>query len=167
MALNGVEVLRNQMFVRLPFCDNDLVEFAISIPPGLRYKRHLIKNALIISHPQFAKVPLTETGLPLMECARELIIRTETFARWHLNRRGFTRVQYPRKRPYSDYNKWFRTDLKDWMIQILMDSSFIRAGYFRPEFVENLINAQLTGENHAGRIGALITIALWHKLYVG
>jgi len=167
MALNGVEVLRDKMFVRLPFCDNDLVEFAASIPPGLLYKRRLVKNAFVYFHPELAKVPLTETGLPMMECAREILLRAENTTRWHLNRRGFNQVQYPRKRPYADYNNWFRHELKDWMMGILTDSEFEKTDYFSPVYVRNLLDEHLAGENHAGRIGALLTVALWHRMYVG
>ena len=35
-SLKGAELVRSKTPVRLPYCDNDLVDFALSIPPGLR-----------------------------------------------------------------------------------------------------------------------------------
>ena len=166
MALNGVEVVRNRMFVRLPFCDNDLIEFSLSVPPGLRYRRHLTKNSLIKTYPKLAQVPNTETGYPLMECTRDVMMRFEDILRWHLHTRGFTRVSYPSKRPYQNYNEWFRTVLKDWMIETLSNEQFYDLGCFKREYIEGLVQEQLAGAKHAGRLGALLSIALWQRMYL-
>ena len=61
MTIKGVEVVRSRAMVRLPFCDNDLVEFSLTVPPGLRYERRLVKNAFIKAFPELAQVPITET----------------------------------------------------------------------------------------------------------
>ena len=47
MTLNGVEWVRSQAHVRLPFADKDLVTFMLTVPPGFRYNRGIIKDLFI------------------------------------------------------------------------------------------------------------------------
>jgi asparagine synthase (glutamine-hydrolysing) len=166
MALNGVEVLRQRAFVRLPFCDNDLVEFSLRVPPGLRYQRRLIKNAFVRAFPDLAQVPVTDTGYPMMDCARDVMMRVDSILRWHLHKAGFSQISYPKKRPYQDYNGWFRTVLRGWMEENLLSPEIESLGYFNQEYVRNLVSEHIGGQNHAVRIGALLSLVLWHKKYL-
>jgi asparagine synthase (glutamine-hydrolysing) len=84
MTIKGVEVVRTQAMVRLPFADNDLVEFSIKVPPGLLYERRLMKDAFIREFPKLAQVPVTDTGLPLMLCMRDITRRANQVIWWHL-----------------------------------------------------------------------------------
>jgi len=101
MTLNGVEVVRSRAVVRLPFCDNDLVQFALTIPPGLQLERYLVKNAFSRTFLNLAKVPTTETGLPMISCARDVFIRLNRLIRWRLDRVGLN--GQPERRGYKDY----------------------------------------------------------------
>jgi len=58
MTINGVEVVRIRAIVRLPFCDNDLLDFVLTVPPGLHFERHLIKTAFARTYPKLPKLPL-------------------------------------------------------------------------------------------------------------
>lgn len=166
MALNGVEAVRSGAFVRLPYCDNDLVDFCLRVPPGLRYERRLIKNAFICAYPDLAQVPYTETGLPMMDCVRETLIRTENLLRWHLNSVGLKNVGLSRQRPYQNYNLWFRTVLRDWVDELLLDELSLRRGYFQPEAVKRLLVEQRAGAKLATQLGVLLSIELWHRMYL-
>jgi hypothetical protein len=54
LTLQGVEVVRSRAIVRLPFCDNDLLDFALTVPPGLLLDRHLSKAVFVRRFPEWA-----------------------------------------------------------------------------------------------------------------
>ena len=166
MTIKGVEVVRSKTFVRLPFADNDLVEFSLRLPPGLRYERRLQRNAFIRDFPELAQIPTTDTGLPMMSCFRDVYLRGLKVVRWHLKKKGLDRLAGRDTRHYKDYNLWFRTVLRQWVEGTLLDKRSLDRGYFNPEFIRKLVSSHMSGENHAGRIGALMALELWHRLYL-
>jgi asparagine synthase (glutamine-hydrolysing) len=164
LALNGVLVVRSRAAVRLPFADNDLVDFSLSVPPGLLYQRRLVRQTFIRDFPELAKVPSTDTGLPMMDCFQDVWLRAENFARSQLHRRGLTSVRYPDRRKYQNYDLWFRTVLRDWTEGILLDKRTLERGYFEPGYIRNVVASHMTGAvNKAAQLGSLLSIELWHR----
>jgi asparagine synthetase B (glutamine-hydrolysing) len=166
MTLNGVEVARTHAVVRLPFGDNDLLDFALTVPPGLLFERYLPKAVLISRFPDLAGIPIAGTGRPLRSNARDIVAQAKTLLTWHLKRRGLGRLAPRERRPYKDYDRWFRTLLRPWLENILLDRRTLDRGYFRPDYVRQLVAAHMNGANHAVRLGALATIELWHRQFV-
>jgi hypothetical protein len=166
MTLNGVEVVRTRAVVRLPFGDNDLLDFALTVPPGFLFERYLPKAVLVAMFPDLASIPIAGTGRPLRSNARDLAVQARTLLSWHLRRYGLERLVSRARRPYKDYDRWFRTVLRPWVEGILLDRRSLDRGYFRPEYVRQLVAAHMGGTNHAGRLGALLTIELWHREFL-
>jgi asparagine synthase (glutamine-hydrolysing) len=166
MTIKGVEVLRSKAIVRLPFADNDLVDFSLRLPPGFRYGRRLQRNAFIRDFPKLAQIPTTDTGLPMMSCARDVYLRGLQVIRWHLNARGLGRLIGQERRPYKDYKLWFRTVLRDWVEETLLDNRLLERGYFNPQTIRRIVTEHMAGEDHAVRIGALLSLELWHRQYM-
>lgn len=166
MTIKGVEVVRSQAMVRLPFCDRDLLDFALRLPPGLLYHRRVIYNAFIQRFPKLAQIPVTPSGLPMTSCARDIRIRTERMLRWHLINRGLLKGPYTERRPYADYHGWFRTILRGWVESTLLSERSLNRGYYKPEALRSVVDAHMQGANHAVRLGALLAIELWHQLYL-
>lgn len=163
MTLNGVEVARTRAVVRLPFSDNDLVDFALTVPPGFLFERYLPKAALVSLFPGLARIPIASTGRPLRSCARDVIAQVRTLMAWHLRKYGLEGLASQRRRPYKDYDTWFRTVLRPWVEHLLLDRRTLDRGYFKPDYVRQLVAAHMNGTNHAVRLGALLTIELWHR----
>jgi len=166
MTLKGVEVARSEAVVRLPFADNDLVEFSLRLPPGLRYERRLQKNAFIRAFPKLAQVTSTETGLPMMSCFQDVLLRGREVIRWHLESRGLSRLAGPARRPYADYNLWFRTTLYKWVEKTLLSPRAMERGYFNPDQVRQIVSDHKAGADYTTLIGALMSIELWHCMYI-
>jgi asparagine synthase (glutamine-hydrolysing) len=166
MTIKGVEVVRTRAMVRLPFCDNDLVEFSIKVPPGLLYERRLIKDAFIREFPKLAQIPVTDTGLPLMLCMRDITRRANQVIWWHLQSTRWKDRVGPMKRPYKDYNNWFRTTLRNWVEQTLLNPHALQRGYLKPECIRKIFSEHMSGENHTVKLGALLSLELWHKLFI-
>jgi asparagine synthase (glutamine-hydrolysing) len=166
MTLKGVEVVRNRGIVRLPFCDNDLVDFALATPPGLLFERRLQRDALTRHYPRLAQAPLPETGRPLSFCARDVGWQVRTLAGWHLRKRGLGWLA-PREgeRPYKDYNRWFRTALRPWVEELLLSPRALDRGHLDAAFVRRLVEDHMGGANHAVKLGALLTFELWQRRF--
>jgi hypothetical protein len=166
MTLNGVEAARGRAVVRLPFCDNDLLDFALKVPPGFLFERYLPKAALIRYFPRLARIPVAGTGRPLASCARDVLIQVKGMISWHLEKRGLGRLAPGGQRPYKDYNNWFRNQLRPWVEDTLLNRRTLDRGYFKPEYVRRLLAEHAGGANHAVRLGALLTLELWHRQFV-
>ncbi len=164
--LSGLEMVRSQAIVRAPFCDNDLVEFMLTVPPGLRLDRFLFKKALVRAFPDLAKVPYEKTGLPLVACARDLRIRIDKQVRWRLHTAGLKWISVPHNRPYADYNGWMRTVLRDWTEETLLNKRTLERGYFDPDFIRNLVAEHMAGADHTCKLGVLLALELWHRMFL-
>jgi asparagine synthase (glutamine-hydrolysing) len=64
------------------------------------------------------------------------------------------------------YVPWLKHDLKDAVWSILMDPRSIQRGYFRRAAVEQLINSNANGHDFSKEIFSLITLELWHRMFV-
>jgi asparagine synthase (glutamine-hydrolysing) len=163
MTINGVELVRSRAVVRLPFCDKDLIEYMLKVPPGLRFKRYLMKQAFIQTFPELAKIPVTETHLPLVSCMRDALIRMESNVRWKARSAGLKWISVSKRKSYTDYNGWMRAELRPWVEGILLNSRTLDRGYFNPDSVRNLVTEHLNGTDNALKLGALINLELWHR----
>jgi asparagine synthase (glutamine-hydrolysing) len=166
MTIKGVEVVRSKAMVRLPFCDNDLVEFSLRIPPGLMYERSMVKNAFIREFPKLAQIPTTETGFPLMLCSRDVLIRAKHVVYSHLNSQKLKNFLGPIQQPYQDYQGWFRNELRGWVEQTLLNPGALNRGYLKPECIREVVLDHMAGRNHSVKLGALLTLERWHQQYL-
>lgn len=166
MGLNGVELVRSQAIVRTPFCDKDLIDFVLMMPPGYRLGRNLVKDVFIQEFPELAKIPFTETGYPLVSCRRDLLMRFNRQVQWRLQAAGIKWFPVTKKREYSDYNGWMRTVLRAWVEGILLSERTLDRGYFNPDFLINLVREHMAGADHAKKLSALIAIEMWHRQFL-
>jgi asparagine synthetase B (glutamine-hydrolysing) len=166
MTLNGIEVVRSVLATRLPFADRDLVEFALEVPPGYQFERYLTRQMFIRYFPDYSKVPLADTGLPLISCTRDLRLRAKQIAQWHLNEMGLEWLRWPSRKPYKDYGSWFRTVLRSWVEDTLLNSKSSIGQYVDSELVRGLVSEHMSGVNHSVRLGALLTLELWHRRFL-
>jgi asparagine synthase (glutamine-hydrolysing) len=166
MTLNGVEGVRDRAAVRLPFADNDLLDFSLRVPPGLRYGRQVMVQAFIQAFPAYAQIPFTPSGLPLMACARDIMRRGTMWAQWHLRRVGLGRLAGPTARPAKDYGRWLRTVLRPWVEATLLSDASLGRGFFQPAEIRRLVSEHMNGEDHTVRLGALLSLEAWHREYL-
>jgi asparagine synthase (glutamine-hydrolysing) len=64
------------------------------------------------------------------------------------------------------YERWMRTDLKDWVRDILLDSKTVSRGYFKKSAVEQLIEEDCRHHNHPKEILSLVSLELWHRAFL-
>jgi asparagine synthase (glutamine-hydrolysing) len=62
---------------------------------------------------------------------------------------------------------WSRHELKDLILNVLLDPRTLQRGYLNPPAVRQLLDEHFRGRrNHAGRIWRLLMFGLWHRNYL-
>jgi asparagine synthetase B (glutamine-hydrolysing) len=166
MTLRGVDVVRSKALVRLPFTDNDLVEFSLRIPPGLRHDRRLVQHAFMKAHPELSHIPISWTGMPMQSNSRDLMMRARNMLQWHLYKYGLSKQRAIPWKPYKDYHNWFRGMLRPWMEGLLLSDRFMQRNYYQPESVRSMVSQHMAGKNQTVRLGAMLAIEIWHRLFI-
>jgi asparagine synthase (glutamine-hydrolysing) len=63
------------------------------------------------------------------------------------------------------YELWLRTELRDWLRQILLDRETLSRGYFEKRAVERLLACQVTTGKYSKELFSLATLELWHRIF--
>jgi asparagine synthase (glutamine-hydrolysing) len=64
------------------------------------------------------------------------------------------------------YDTWMRTELKDWVHDILLDRESISRGYFNRQCIENLIADDIQTRRYPKEILSLVALELWHRNFL-
>lgn len=64
------------------------------------------------------------------------------------------------------YERWMRTELKDWVRDILLGSTALSRGYFKKSCIEQLLEEDLRQHNHPKEILSLVSLELWHRAFL-
>jgi asparagine synthase (glutamine-hydrolysing) len=154
--------------VLAPFTDNEFVDFALLIPDVLAFTRFVEKETIVKYLPKVASVPWNKTRLPL-NASR---LRKGLHWRWErLNRNPLVRAtiakRYARMNDnYLNAGEAIRKGSNDFVVSRVRDNSFL-AEYFEMDRVRQLLDDHMMGTCNAyGKITALLTLCLWHELFV-
>jgi asparagine synthase (glutamine-hydrolysing) len=62
---------------------------------------------------------------------------------------------------------WFRTDLFPVVSQTLKNSHFVKEGWFKREYIQQLLDEHHTNRyDHHVRLWMLLNLEVWHQLYI-
>lgn len=161
----GDELVRSRVICRTPFNDNDLVDFSLTIPPGLRLHRHIFIEAMIRMFYPLAKVPSDKTGFPLVTCGRGLRIQFDQQLRWRLREYGLN-VPERRHVSYVNYAVWFRNELRHWLEDVLLSRRALERGYFKEAGLRRLVSSHMNGEDYSQELGVFLSLELWHRQFI-
>jgi asparagine synthase (glutamine-hydrolysing) len=64
------------------------------------------------------------------------------------------------------YESWMRTELKDWVRDVLLDSESLSRGYFNRSCLEYLIDEDLRFHSYPKEILSLVSLELWHRAFL-
>ena len=65
------------------------------------------------------------------------------------------------------YAMWLRTDLKDWVRSVVLDSRSLSRGYFRRQTLEHLLERDAKFQDHPKEVLSLVSLELWHRAFTG
>jgi len=64
-------------------------------------------------------------------------------------------------------SRWFRTELKDYVYEILLDPRTLNRGYFRREGIERLLNEHIAARyDHSSKIWSLLFLEIWFRVFI-
>ncbi|MBE9513735.1 MAG: hypothetical protein IMY83_01700 [Chloroflexi bacterium] len=156
------------------FYDNDVVDFAQTIPPSLRWGENaLYRQVVLLVAPELAEIPATTAyGLPLNTTYKQMARRKRrrnVLERWRRRLRKISIGLIPPMgtRFFVDYNRWLRRELRGWAESILLDPQTLNRDYWNAPAITQLWEDHLRGNrNLAQALTALITFELWHRMYL-
>lgn len=154
--------------VASPFLDRDFVDFILHVPSALMLNRNLYKKMIIQHLPKVASAPYNETRLPL----NASWIRKGLHWRWEsLNRNSLIRATIGRRYAkmndnYLNTHEAISTGSRDFVEKHIRNNEFL-AEFFKMEKINELLDNHLSGKAHEpSKITALLTLALWGKMFV-
>ena len=64
------------------------------------------------------------------------------------------------------FGSWLRTDLKEFVREVLLDRTTIERGYFNASCIEGLLRANAECGSYAKEVLSLLTLELWHRAFL-
>lgn len=63
------------------------------------------------------------------------------------------------------YRMWLRSNLRDWVGEILLDRKTVNRGYFQKSAVEKLVRHNSNGTDYSKELFSLVVLELWHRIF--
>jgi asparagine synthetase B (glutamine-hydrolysing) len=171
----GPQLLRTAVEVRCPFFDARMLELVGILSPMQRSSdKPLQRHAIGALAPALAKIPWERTGLPLTagflkthgrRVARVLRRKTHSI----LERQFGNSFKLQSGTKMIDYDEMIRTspELRRRVEAILLDRWAEGSRLFNRASLQALLDHHRRGAgNHAEIIGRILTIEMWHQLFV-
>ena len=163
---------RSKFEDRMPFYDNDLVDFILKIPPELRYNHYLYIKFLKVLAPDLAKIPYNLTGVradaPVFLYNLGRLIKMRGLKRRLRNITGGL-ICKSIKTTYADLDEWIREDpnTNDFFKDIILDKRTLDRGYFNREYITKVFNEHMSRKkDYSELLCAIVTFELWNRLFV-
>jgi asparagine synthetase B (glutamine-hydrolysing) len=164
-------VLANATQVIEPYFDNDLVDFALSLPPEMRACGRLFKGLLQQHFPELAAVGGTGSLAGGSSQTPSVLRRLDALVR-QMHRRVnryllFFNPSLTGDRPDSAiyYNHWLRNAARPFVTRLLQREDLL-GDYLDMRAVQALVDSHMSGRRNAFRtLGALATFALWRRQF--
>ncbi|MGQ9671487.1 MAG: asparagine synthase-related protein, partial [Desulfosoma sp.] len=63
--------------------------------------------------------------------------------------------------------RWFRSELKDYVREMLLSPQTLHRGYFNEKSLRRLIEEHQSGKcDHGHQLWALMTFEMWHRVFI-
>ena len=150
--------------VQEPYFDNDLVDYALNLPPAMRTGGRLMSAVLAQRFPSLAG--LASTG---GQARAPMLLRL-----WrHMRRRVGRTLFFLRPGPLGDdptrailYNHWMRNAARPFVTSLLTRSDLL-GDFVDMREVRRMLDEHMTGRSNGYRLlGALVTFAEWRKQFM-
>ena len=151
-----------------PFLDVEFVEFAYHIPPPLAIYQNVYRKMIVKHLPKVASVPHNDTKLPLnaSRIRKGLHWRWESLIRNPLIRATIGRRYAKMNDNYLNTHEAISTGSRDFVEKSIRNNQFL-AEFFKMEKINELLDNHMNGKAHEqSKITALLTFALWGKMFV-
>lgn len=149
--------MAHSLETRVPFLDNDLVDFALKIPP--RFKLSSLEQVTWMDEDEIGKLrkyyQTTRDGKNILRKSMQGLIPQEILER---EKQGFS----------APDASWFRGESIDYIKQLLLNPKARIYDYLNPAYVQKRLEEHASGEfNHRLFIWSLLSFEWWLRQFVG
>jgi asparagine synthase (glutamine-hydrolysing) len=165
----GAFLCRTQVETRTPYSDNELYDLLCRVPARWRLDRQMQLAVIKRSRPDLARVPWDYTGLPASMCSPKVIRLRRVYFRARREIESLTRGLVPavRARQRANYALWYRTVLRSWLEDILLDERTLARGYYDAKGLRQLIEEHMRDQrDRSVQFGLLLTFELWNRMFI-
>lgn len=149
--LHGILVIEDKLSMahslesRVPFLDNELVDFTTRIP-----SRYLLNDSWV----ETAKTDINVSGKYILRRAMANILPREIIEN--------------RKQGFSPPDQsWYMQQLVRYIKNTILTEQSLDRGYFRREFIENMLEQHIAGKaNHRLLIWSLLSFEWWNRIFL-
>jgi len=149
--LHGILVIEDKLSMahslesRVPFLDNELVDFTTRIP-----SKYLLNDTWV----ETAKTDINVSGKYILRRAMENILPREIIEN--------------RKQGFSPPDQsWYMQQLVRYIKSTILSEQSLDRGYFQREFIENILEQHISGRaNHRLLIWSLLSFEWWNRLFL-
>jgi asparagine synthase (glutamine-hydrolysing) len=144
------------------------VDTKTSLPDDLLLKadKMTMANSIELRVP-FLDHKLLEFAASLPENQKVRGLTTKYLAKRALSSRIPEPILKRRKAGFPvPFGAWLRTDLKEFVHEVLLDRTTIERGYFNTACVEGLLRANAESGLYAKEVLSLLTLELWHRAFL-
>lgn len=162
ICLQPSNLIMRKNFSRMPFCDNEFVEFALSIPVDMKLRNDIYRKILDRSFPMLKDAPTTNDVVRMKDKFRHILIRNRLdFIRYSLNIfKAFRSKPKAHRKRISDTSKdiGFLVDLA---------KSMDMPGFIDKEMLIRRIDDDMRdGIDPCYFLEPLMQFCIWHRLFV-
>jgi len=144
--------MSHSLETRVPFMDNDLVDYTLTIPS--RYK--LDVESLMNGQNHFAEngALLSSDGKFVLRDAMTGLIPEA--------------VRIRKKQGFSPPDEsWYRGETMNYIKEILLDRKTLARGYFQPAYIRKVVDEHTSGKvNHRLLIWSLLCFEWWNRIFM-
>jgi asparagine synthase (glutamine-hydrolysing) len=149
--LHGILVVEDKLSMahslesRVPFLDNDLVDFTSKIPTN-----YLLND----SWQNGGKNDINLSGKHTLRRAMEGVLPKEIIEN---RKQGFS----------APDQSWYMKHLVQYIKSIILSDRSMDRGYFQKQYIENIINEHISGKvNHRLLIWSLLSFEWWNRIFI-
>lgn len=148
--------MANSLETRLPFLDNDLVDFALKIPLGMKLS-HMDKQVLLDENIPYKRVLQQHQEVEGKVILRDTMSRLLPEAIVSKRKQGFS----------APDASWFRGESIDYINRVLRSPKALLYEFISRKYVHTVLDEHCSGKvNHRLLIWSLLSFEWWCKLFL-
>ncbi len=156
-TLSGNFMNNLYMETRMPSFDNDVIDFAYKLPLKLREHQYLYRRAFTQLFPDLAKIKRQHFNISIDASNtryRLSIIETKIVTILKKSRLEplINRIPKYNRPSYTNYNSWFKNELYDDMVSIVLDKRTLSRGIYNEEGLRSIVNSHKNTKNDHSRL---------------
>jgi asparagine synthase (glutamine-hydrolysing) len=156
-TIASLELFRDAVDVRMPFADEQFLHTLLSGAVSWRESTEIHRTIIARNYPKLLRVRNSNTGAPagagpIVETAFGIV--AGLFRRLHVN--GY--------RHYHAFDAWMKGLLIETVERLLLDSTSLQRGIFRPPAVRRLIDeTRSCAKDHGYLLQVMLILELWQQ----